>query len=172
MMKTYSLLFGLILLFTPTIQAVDPTACDHKFYFSNTLVEQNPRTGGLEITIKLFTDDFERAIQNDGHPEIRLTGEPTNETSAAIQAYLEKHFTLNFQSKPTQLIYVGQEVEADLTICYFELAQLPEFNFIEVKNNIFMEIFPDQKNVVDISMKGQRQTLIFAGTKDREICYF
>jgi hypothetical protein len=25
---------------------------------------------------------------------------------------------------------------------------------------------------VDISMKGQRQTLIFAGTKDREICYF
>jgi hypothetical protein len=172
MMKLNMIFFGLLLVFSPALFAGEPKALDHKFYFSNTLVEQNPRTGGLEITIKLFTDDFERALQKDGHPEIRLTGETTNELSAAIQSYLESHFKLNFQSKATQLIYVGQEVEADLTICYFELAQLPEFNFIEVKNNIFMEIFPDQKNVVDISMKGQRQTLIFAGTKDSEICYF
>lgn len=171
-MKINFLFFGFVFLLSTAIQAGEPKILDHKFYFSNTLVEQNPRTGGLEITIKLFTDDFERAIQNEGHPEFRLTGTQTNETSALIQAYLEKHFTLNFQSKPTTLIYVGQEVEADLTICYFELAQLPEFNFIEVRNNIFMEIFPDQKNVVDISMKGQRQTLIFAGTKDSEICYF
>jgi hypothetical protein len=171
-MKALALFIGFLLIVSTSVFATDPSTIDHKFYFSNTLVEQNPRTGTLEITIKLFTDDLERALQQDGHPDIRLDGNQGNEESSAIRSYLEKHFQLKFQSRPTSLIYVGQEVEADLTICYFELAQLPEFNFIEVKNNLLIEIFPDQKNVIDIRLRGQQQTLIFAGTKDSEICYF
>lgn len=171
-MKSIALLLVFTLLSVSLSQANDQPISDHKFYVSNTIVEQNPRTGSLEIMIKLFTDDLERAIQQDGHPDIRLTGDDNHATNVAIQSYLEKHFWLKFQSRLTPLIYVGQEVEADLTICYFELAQLPEFNFIEVKNNLLMEVFADQKNVVDININGKRQTLIFAGTKDSEICYF
>jgi hypothetical protein len=171
-MKSLGLLLLSILITVSFSKANEQPVLDHKFYVSNTIVEQNPRTGVLEITIKLFTDDLERAIQQDGHPNLRLTDDENQVTNAVIQSYLEKHFWLKFQSRLTPLIYVGQEVEADLTICYFELAQLPEFNFIEVKNNLLMEIFADQKNVVDLNINGKRQTLIFAGTKDSEICYF
>jgi hypothetical protein len=171
-MRSVALILVICFFTASNLPASEPPVSEHKFYLSNTIVEQNPRTGSLEIIIKLFTDDLERALQQDGNANIRLSGETSNEVSAAIQHYLEKHFMLKFQSKPTALNYVGQEVEADLTICYFELAQLPEFNFIEVKNNLLMEVFPDQKNVVDIRLRGQEQTLIFAGTKDSEICYF
>ncbi|MDZ4752439.1 MAG: DUF6702 family protein [Flavobacteriales bacterium] len=139
------------------------------YNLSNTIIETNPRSGITEINIKLFTNDLEQALQFDGYPGIKLSKVPTSEQSAAVRSYIDKHFYIKFQGQPTLLQYVGIVVDPDFTICSFEIILVPEYNFLEIKNSLLIEIYPLQRNIVDLRLKGKSQTLTFFLGKEIEI---
>lgn len=135
---------------------------EHKFYVSTTIIHQNTISQSLEITIKLFSDDLENALQQFTEEPIRLGDEREHsETEEWLQNYLQSCFSLHFNDRPVVLNYIGKEVEYDLTYVYFELLNIPEFNILNIKNEILFDQFEDQVNIVHLRIDGWEQTLMF-----------
>ena len=138
----------------------------HKFYVSKTIIEYNSGTQIFEITTKLFTDDLDLTLSSFAGKQLHLGTEQENtETSAFFEAYLRKHFTIVIDGVPVEWRWVGKEVENDLTYCYLEFYRTPEFSTLTVTNDLLMSNFDGQQNIVDLSMMGSTQTLVFL--KDR-----
>jgi hypothetical protein len=138
----------------------------HKFYISKSIIEFNPRSQQFEITCKLFTDDLELAIEQQNGKAMRLgTAEELPESGVWIEAYMKQHFRFSMDGMDAEWRWVGKEVENDLTYCYMELYRKPDFSALTLTNDLLVSQFPEQQNIVDLTMMGSTQTLVFF--KDR-----
>ena len=138
----------------------------HKFYISKTIIELNARTQQFEITCKLFTDDVDHALtQLHGRPLKLGTTEEVEEANAWIEDYMKQHFRCVIDGVAMEWRWVGKEVESDLTFCYLELYRKPDFVSLTLTNDLLVAYFPEQQNIVDLSVMGTTQTLVFF--KDR-----
>ncbi len=122
----------------------------HKYYISNTLIHYNTEAQSLEISIKIFTDDFERALQEQTGATINLGGvEEHEEAHRIIGDYLKQHFSISISDNKLDLNYLGKEDEVDITRCYIEISNIPEFSEISISNSILFDQFEDQANIID-----------------------
>ncbi len=135
---------------------------DHKFYISKTIIEFNPRTAQFEVTCKLFTDDLETAIGGAQSGEIRLgTDREVADADQRIEKYMHDHLALKINGAPIEWRWVGKDVDSDMTFCYVEFYRQPDFATLQVFNDILVSQFADQQNIVDLSINGTTQTLVF-----------
>ena len=134
---------------------------DHKFYVSTTIIEQNTITNSLEITIKLFTDDLEQALEKSSESPMCLGDEREyKEADRLIEEYLREKLELSFNDRPVYPNFIGKEVEYDLTFVYFELLSIPEFDVLTLRDEIFFELFEEQVNIIHLKLDGWEQTLM------------
>mgnify|MGYP000135582919 CR=1 FL=1 len=63
----------------------------HEFYVSICNIQHNTEAATLEITLKIFTDDFEKALEQDSGKALHL-GTPKEDSKAdeLIRDYLQK----------------------------------------------------------------------------------
>lgn len=142
------------------------SSTSHKFYISKTIIEFNARSQQFEITCKLFTDDVDHALtQLHGGPLNLGTTEELEEANAWIENYMRQHFRCVIDGVPAEWRWVGKEVESDLTFVYLELYRKPDFVSLTLTNDVLVTEFPEQQNIVDLSLMGTTQTLVFY--KDR-----
>ena len=143
----------------------------HPLYISVTQVSYNTQSENVEIAIKVFADDLEKAIKplNNDKPLHLNTKQEIANTDVLIQNYLVKSFKIKINGKAANLKWVGKEYETDnATWCYFEVPSR-SIKTIAVHNTIFTEIYPKQNNIVQIqTTKGKRSLLLskdnFEGT--------
>lgn len=137
---------------------------DHKFYVSNTVIAENPRTNSVEITIRIFTDDLENALESTFETESPLLLGEENESEEAerfLEEYIRENFKLDFNGHPSQLLYIGKEVEYDLCYVYFEIPITPQFNALKMQNSILLDLFEEQVNITHLRFSGWEQTIYF-----------
>ncbi|MCC6600232.1 MAG: hypothetical protein IT223_06120 [Crocinitomicaceae bacterium] len=145
-------------------------AATHKFYVSNTIVEWNTRTNNVEITCKMFTDDFERALMKNTNTPLKLGDEAELPgTNEKVVEYITEHFKLQMDDRPVMLSYIGKETEADLTYIYFEFTPPPSWNVISIENTLLFDLFPEQKNIVDLRTPTWSKSLFLTKEKSKEI---
>jgi len=138
----------------------------HKFYVSKTIIEYNSGTQIFEITTKLFTDDLDLTLSSLTGKQLHLgTQQEHPEANAILEEYMRRHFGLAINDATVEWRWVGKEVENDLTYCYMEFYRTPDFTSLTVTNDVLMSNFEGQQNIVDLSMMGSTQTLVFL--KDR-----
>ncbi len=134
----------------------------HKFYVSKTIIEYNARTQLFEITTKLFTDDLDKAVSQLAGKEIRLgNSQEDPQANGFLEDYMKRHFSVVMDGVQTEWRWVGKETDNDLTFCYMEIYRTPVFSSLTVQNDLLISQFPDQQNIVDLSMSGSTQTLVF-----------
>jgi hypothetical protein len=142
------------------------SSLSHKFYISKTTIEFNARTQQFEITCKMFTDDLELAVERASGKSMLLgTERELSETNTLLESYMKQHFKCAMDGGVVEWRWVGKEVENDLTYCYMEIYRKPDFASLTVTNDILISEFPDQQNIVDLTVSGSTQTLLFI--KDR-----
>ncbi len=135
----------------------------HDFHTSLTQMQVNPKTKVVEVSIRAFTDDLELALtrENGGKP-VRLAGPA--KPDALLERYVRRHFLLaDNQRKPLPYTYLGYEPEADAQWVYLEMpAPGPAlFKNSVMKQDILMEVFGDQVNLVTIQIDQQKKTFVF-----------
>ncbi len=127
----------------------------HKFYYSRTVVRHNVQNNALEIEMRIFTDDLERAIGATADIPARLGDDREIEgADQLIEDYLRNHFTIEINGQPMMMRFWGKEVDYDITWCFFEVSNVPDIHVIEVKNTTLTDLFEDQLNEVDLEMAG------------------
>lgn len=132
----------------------------HDFHASVTQMQYNAKEKTFEISIRMFTNDLEKALSQDSNTEVRLS--PGAKSDAIIERYVSSRFayvTAQKQSKATK--YVGHEVEADANWIYLEMPFAEPFRGGLLKQNVLMEVFDDQVNMVNVHYQGQKKTIVF-----------
>lgn len=129
----------------------------HPFHVSVCEVYHNPKTNSLEISMKIFIDDLELALQNQGNDQFRLVD--SNDNNAHLKNYITKQFKINIDSKAVALEFVGYEFEDDVILCYFEANKIKQIQEIEIHNGIIMEVYDDQINLTHFQYKDEMKSL-------------
>ena len=121
----------------------------HDYHVCITEIRYNQDSARLEISMQVFIDDFEKALNLAGD-KTRINDDLTErKTSKAIESYLTKHFSLGVNGQYLRLDYIGAEWEDDLHsfYAYFEVPVKTEINSLDIFNNVLTEVAPDQQNM-------------------------
>ena len=57
-------------------------------------------------------------------------------------------------SKIQKLNFLGFERDDPAVICYIEIENIKKFKTIEVRNEVIMDLYDDQSNIVHVTYKG------------------
>ncbi|GJM33414.1 MAG: hypothetical protein DHS20C18_24150 [Saprospiraceae bacterium] len=161
-MENKLVLFLMLLL--PWVGKAFPTPPDlHQFHLSKCLVEYDEAEQALQISLHLFIDDFEEALRRQGKDKLFIcTKKEVPVASEYIKNYLANHFRLSVDGKTLAFDFLGKESSEDLAgmWCYLEIPGVAPFTKLGIQNDIFLEVFDDQKNLVNIIGPGKAKGAI------------
>ena len=131
----------------------------HDIHISKCEIQFNEETSSFEVATQIYLDDFQKSLTNNGIPDLHLfTDKEIKEADNHIHNYLSKKLQLEINGKAITGIFVGREQSEDLLAiwCYLEFKSVKEFNQIKIKYDAIMDIYDDQKNIVNIKAKGKK----------------
>lgn len=152
----------------------------HEFYVSICDIQHNVEAATLEVTLKLFTNDFEKALNEEFGEKLELgTSQEASNTEELIIAYLQKYLHITVQTSEDAVStntnhlqysfrYLGKEVEINEMWCYLEIENVPNIESIEVNNLLLTQSFPKQSNIVNIRANARLESLMLNKDKSSE----
>ena len=151
------LMFSFAFLF-PGSKTTD-TASFHPFFVSVTEINHNATDKNLEISCKIFTDDFETTLSKNYKTKVDLVDiKDQAQVDKQVADYIRKHLTLKLDGKAATLEFVGFEREHEAVWSYFQVSNTTAPKKIEVMNNILYEGFDKQINVMHVLVGGNRKS--------------
>lgn len=135
----------------------------HKFYVSVTNISYSEKDRSLQITSRLFIDDFEQVLLERYGFEAQLATD--SETALAdeyIEKYLKTKFLMFIDGEQRQYKVLGKKYDNDIMICYLEIPEVDLGNItsIEVQNELLTDLFEEQQNVVHFKIKGKKKSFV------------
>ena len=150
-MKTHVLFLFVILLFSSFI---------HQFYVSITEIQYNRDTQSLEVSCKVFADDYIFAVEKEFSRKLHFgTANQDPKSDEMMEQYALCRLQLKADGQPLTVKYIGKEIEMDVFWFYFEVP-VAGFRELEIGNNMLMELFPSQTNIVHITVDDQKKSLL------------
>lgn len=133
----------------------------HPMHVSVTEIKYDEKDKELEVVSRIFIDDFEKTIQNKlQQPELDIL-EPKNgqTTDEMAEKYLADHIKISLDNKPFKVEYLGHEREGEAFIFYFVVSKVKKWKTIQVLNDVIMETYDDQSNLVHVTAQGNVKSL-------------
>ena len=142
---------GLCLIFTST-----PL---HPIYVSVTSIEHNAKEKTLEVSCKLFTDDFEKVLRNIYKSSVDLINpKDRSAMDKLINNYVQNHLQIETDGKTVTLKYLGYEQEEEGITSYYEAVNINQVKNISIKNNLLYEYQTEQIGLIHITVEGIRKS--------------
>jgi len=132
----------------------------HPLHLSVTEINHNSSDKTLEISCKLFTDDFEKVLAQNYKTKVDLIN-PVDRPAMEklVNDFIQKHLAIKADGKSVQLSYLGYERDNDATYSYFQADNIGSAKKLEIINNILHELFTDQINMMHIVVGGKRKSI-------------
>jgi len=135
------------------------SARPHPLYIAVTEINHNAKDKILEVSCKVFTNDFETVLGKAAGVKVDLTSARDKAVSDKLIAdYVGRHLRLKVDGKPVQLHFVGSENEEDGTWSYFQVNDIQGVKRIDVGNDLLYDGFNQQINIMHVTVGGQRQS--------------
>ena len=135
------------------------TDSDHAFHLSKTDMVFQPKEKTLQITMHLFIDDLEIALEKQGKKSLSVgTEKEKSGTNELITNYLQQNLNLTINNKKMPFSFVGKEPTTDRQALwiYLEVKDLKNIKTLTVENKVLMEVHTDQKNMVQIMVPSKK----------------
>jgi len=137
----------------------EDNAVRHPFHVSNTEINYNAVDKNLEISCKIFTDDFESALEKTYKQKADFSNKSMeSQMEKLVKQYMKDHLTINVDKKQMLLTYIGYEVDREAVNIYLES---PYINFpktVIVQNTLNYEVYDDQISIIHVIVDGKRNT--------------
>ena len=132
----------------------------HPFFVSVTQIEQNQQTKTVLVSVRIFFDDFEVALDKRYNTKINIVKPSSRKkVDSLIADYIVNHLKIKANGKPLLLKYVGYEIEEDAAWCYFEADKQETVQSFTIMNNILFEQHPSQINMIHAVVNGKRKSI-------------
>ncbi|NEW80474.1 MAG: hypothetical protein GZ086_13850 [Gelidibacter sp.] len=145
----------------------------HKYYVSLCEIEYLKEKQSIQITLGVFIEDLEFTLDKNSGKQLNL-GSKTEVANVDnyYKKYLIEHLQISVNGKNQLYKYIGKEYDGDIVRFYLEITDIKEFKSIEVTNNILINEFPDQKNIVKIKVKDFNKTFYLNKSSDKSLLKF
>jgi hypothetical protein len=132
----------------------------HPFYVSICDINYNSAKKDAEITVRIFTDDFEQTLQANFPSEKLDLFNPRNQvkTDSLINKYIQSKFNIKINGKPYKINYLGHERVEESIWCYFEIPALETPKNVHISNRILYDYRKEQTNMHNVSVNGQSKS--------------
>ena len=131
----------------------------HPLHLGMAEIGYNATGKSLEITCKLFTDDFENILERSFDANIDLINPPDR---AAVQKYVNdyvsKHLQIKVDGKPVKFTCIGFERDHEATFSYFEATDISAASRFDITVDLMYDLFDDQANIVHVVKDGKRKS--------------
>lgn len=136
----------------------------HDIHICLTELKFNETSSSFQVSIKIFIDDLELTLSKEGTSGLFLgTPKESGDADEFIEGYLNKHFKIDIDGEPLEMVFLGKEVSEDLQAiwCYVEFTAQPMHGKkCTLSNDILFSQFEDQRNIMDIRMRKNHKDYI------------
>jgi hypothetical protein len=131
----------------------------HPVFVSVTEINYNAAGKTLEISCKIFTDDFEQTLRQQNKTKVDLLDPALkNAMNPLVNKYIQKHLQIAADDKKCTLQFLGFEQQEEGIISYFQVNDITAVKKITVTNNILYDTKPQQMQIIHVMVKGERKS--------------
>lgn len=133
----------------------------HPIHVSVTDVEYDAERKALEIVSHIFLDDLEkhiRLIKNEPYLDV-LNPKGDKTSNDLIKNYYKERFKLIVNGKEEDYNFLGYEHEGAAVYIYVELEKVKKLKSLTVRNEILLQLFDDQVNLVHVKVDGKIRSM-------------
>lgn len=133
-----------------------PLFAPHPIHLTVMEIYATEKSKNLECSVTLFSDDFARAIQYETYaPQIQSGKLKADDL---ILKYLRSKLQLKINGKSGSFSLQRTENTHETITCYLKLnAVAAETQKIEIASKLMLELFNDQRNLVQIRIPGKKE---------------
>jgi hypothetical protein len=132
----------------------------HDFHVSVCDVEFNEQSKSIQVSQRIFLNDFEQALNKKYAVNLIIDDKSTLAyRDSLIQAYLFENIKLKVDGKEKKRVYVGSEIEEDAIWCFIEYVGVKKYKSITITSTVLLETFEDQANIIHFAY-GDREKSI------------
>ena len=143
----------------------------HDIHLSKCVITYQEEEKSLDIQWHIWLDDLALALENFGVGDLKLlTGQDVEDADEKLMKYLQTKMTLKINGIPTPFTWKKKEASEDLLAVWvhLEVKNVETLKSIKVQNNILMEIYNDQQNIVHLKGTGGRQGYLIFEKEEQE----
>ena len=164
-MRLLAALVALILMFP--LAGAAPAL--HAYHSTITELRYNAAKKQLELSVKVFTDDFEKALSQGQPTRINLT-EAGPRPLVLASAYLGRTLQVSTTAGvPLQLQVLGMQAENDGYWFYCKVPLPGPVSGVKLRQAALLDAFSDQMNIVNIEANGQKKSALFRAGHEQEV---
>ena len=145
-------------------------ATTHPYYVSTLEIDYRPNRAALQITLRVFTDDWQLMLNTHYDKNLRLDPD-TDKEQVVIHStdYLQQYLELNLNNTNVTPIVLGKEYQNDQLVLYLEVTGVAELQTLTVSNCILFAELEGQQNIVRIKTPTKRKSYLQSQGKARDI---
>lgn len=131
----------------------------HPYYISVVEINHNATDKTIEISCKIFTNDFETTLEKNYKAKVDLSN-PRDKASTDkwINDYIKKHLSIKVDGKDVNLTYLGFEKDEEAVFSYFQVDNVASVKRVNVSNSLLHDFSDQQINIIHCSVGGRRQS--------------
>lgn len=142
----------------------------HKYYISVTNIAYSEKDEAIQITSRVFVDDMNAVLEERYGIKTEFGSEKESDiANEYLEKYFKTKFTIGINDSIMDYKFLGKKYEDDLMVCYIEVSsiKLSKLKTIEIQNEVLMDMYSDQQNIVHIKLKGKKKSMILIKENDK-----
>jgi len=131
----------------------------HPLYISVLEIEHNKKEQQLEISCRIFTNDFEASLRKNHQGKIDLLSPKLHEQMGLLMdGYIQKHLSIISDNKKTNLHFIGYEQADESVELYYEVNGIGNIKSLSVTDDILYDFQPKQMSLIHVIANGERKS--------------
>lgn len=132
----------------------------HPVHISRCYLNYNEQDSAFQISCFIFLEDLQDALLRKGVKKLKLgTSKESPDADRHILSYFQQHFQVKLDGQKADYAFVGREISKDFSgfWCYFEIGKVAAPAILTVKNDLLLELFDDQQNIVFVTIPHRKE---------------
>jgi hypothetical protein len=135
------------------------TSDNHPIFVSVTEIEHNTKEKTLQVSCKIFTDDFETTLRKKYNVKIDLLDmKQRTAMGPMVSDYVQKHLAIVADGKKVVLEFLGFEQDEEGIVSYYEVKNITSVKKLDVTDNILYDEKPQQMQIIHVIVNGERKS--------------
>ncbi|MDO7852829.1 DUF6702 family protein [Hymenobacter convexus] len=140
----------------------------HAYHSTITELRYNAAKKQLELSVKVFTDDFEKALSQGQPASVSLAAAGPRPLALAT-AYVQRTLQIRtLAGAPLQVQVLGMQAENDGYWLYCKVPVADALSGIQLRQAMMLDVFGDEMNIVNIEANGKKQSALFRAGHEQE----
>ena len=158
---------SLLLLVTCLLLAL--AAYAHAYHSSITELRYDAGQRRIQVSIKVFTDDFEKALSK-GQPRPVSLSRGGLPAALLAEDYVRRTISVKTPAGvPLPLQFIGMQQEGDTHWLYCKVPLPRTLAGIKLRQAMLLDVFGDQTNIVNLEAGGKKQSALFKAGSEEEL---